>query len=165
MKVNWKSIFGSKKSSSELKSEEFNDEYYDKQVDFYYSNLISSLILFTFKTDKLEKLAGPVFDPIFELESEIDYAFTPVLFETIFRKGLINNSHKLELLKFKKKTDNIPSEIWDWEFIDNHNTWIEIRKEADELLDKLGVSSREYSEDYTTVYDNKGNVIKKGGKL
>jgi hypothetical protein len=165
MKLNWKSIFGSKKSSSELKSEEFNDEYYDKHVDFYYSNLINSLILFTFKTDKLEELAGPVFNPMAELGTEIDYAFTPVCFETIFRNGLIDESYKSELLSFKKKTDEIPVENWEWEFIDNHVTWIEIRKEANELLDKLGVSSREYSEDYTTVYDNKGNVIKKGKKL
>ena len=165
MKLNWKSIFRSKNPSSELKSEEFNDEYYDKHVDFYYSNLINSLILFTFKTDKLEELAGPVFDPMAELETEIDYAFTPVCFETIFRNGLIDESSKSELLSFKKKTDEIPAEIWEWEFIDNHDTWIEIRKEANELLDKLGVSSRKYTEDYTTVYDNKGNVIKKGKKL
>lgn len=165
MKLNWKSIFGSKKSSPELKSEEFNEEYYDKHVDFYYSNLINSLIFFTFKTDKLEELAGPVFNPMAELETEIDYAFTPVCFETIFRNGLIDESYKSELLSFKKKTDEIPAEIWKWDFIDNQDTWIEVRKEANELLDKLGVSSREYSEDYTTVYDNKGNVIKKGKKL
>ena len=86
--MNWKSIFGNKKkSSSDLKSKEFNDEYYDKCVDFYYTNLINSLILFTLTTNELEKLAGPAFNPISELESEIDYAYTPVCFETIFRNG------------------------------------------------------------------------------
>jgi hypothetical protein len=165
VKLNWKSIFGSKNSFSELKSEEFNDEYYDKHVDYYYTNLINSLILFTLKTDELEKLAGPVFNPMAELETEIDYAFTPVCFETIFRCGVIDKSLRNELISFKKKTDEIPKEIWDWEFIDNHDSWIEIRKEANDILDKIGVSSREYSEDYTTVYDNKGNIIKKGKKL
>lgn len=162
MKLNWKSIFGSKKSSSELITEEYNEKHFDKHVDFFYSNLINSLILFTYKTDKLEELAGPVFDPIAELKEEIEYAFTPVCFETIVRNGLIDKSYKADLLSFKQKIDGIPAEIWEWECIDNNNIWIEIRKEANELLDKLGVSSREYSEDYTTVYDNVGRVLKKG---
>jgi hypothetical protein len=42
--------------------------------------------------DKLEELDAPMFDPLFELESEIDYAFTPVCFETIFRNKLIDNA-------------------------------------------------------------------------
>ncbi|WP_152971500.1 hypothetical protein [Lacinutrix algicola] len=160
--MNWKSIFGSNKSSVKVESEEFNDAYYDKQIDFYYTNLINSLILFTFTTNELEKLAGPVFNPISELESEIDYAYTPVCFDTIFRNERIEKSFKNELISFKKRTDEIPAEIWDWEFIDNHDSWIEIRKKANELLDKLGITNREYNDDYTTVYDNEGNIIKKG---
>ena len=66
------------------------------------------------------------------------------------------------MLFFKKWTDDIPSEIWDWEFIDNHETWIETRQKANALLDKLGVTSRTYNDDYTTIYDNKGNILKKG---
>ncbi|WP_343532998.1 hypothetical protein [Pedobacter sp.] len=100
-----------------------------------------------------------------ELESEIDYAFTPVCFDTIFRKGLIDKSFKAELLQFKKSTDDIPSEIWELEFIDNHETWVTTRKKANALLDKLGVASRTYNDDYTTIYDNEGNIIKKGKKL
>lgn len=165
MNVNWKAIFGSNTSSSKKGTEELNDAYYDKHVDSYYTNLINSLVLFSFTTEELEKLAGPAFDPMFELETEIDYAFTPVCFETIFRNEIIDNSLKTELLAFKKKTDEIPSEIWEWELIDNHATWIEIRKEANELLNKLDVSTREYDDDYTTVYDNQGNIIKKGKKL
>lgn len=153
---------GSKKSSSEVESEEFNDAYYDKYVNFYYTNLINSLILFTLTTNELENLASPVFNPIAELESEIDYAYTPVCFETIFRNGLINKSFRNELISFKKKIDEIPAEIWNLEFIDNHDTWIEIRKETNELLNKLGITNREYNDDYVTVYNNEGNIIKKG---
>ena len=91
MKFNLKSIFGNKKSSSKEEPEEYNDEYYDKDVDFYYSNLINSIILFTLTTNELEKLSGPVFNPLAELESEIDYAFTPVCFETVFRNNLIDS--------------------------------------------------------------------------
>jgi hypothetical protein len=132
-----------------------NEEHeYDKHVNFYYTNLINSIILFSFTTKELERLAGPVFDPIFELESEIDYAFTPVCFETIIRNGLIDHSFKNDLLAFKKETDDIPNDIWDWEFIDNHTTWISLRQKANNLLDKLGVTSRTYNDDFLAVFDN-----------
>jgi hypothetical protein len=140
-----------------------NDEQeYDSHVDFYYTNLINSIVLFSLTTTELEKLARPTFDPIFELESEIDYAFTPVCFETIFRNGRIDNAFKNDLLSFKKETDAIPTEIWDWEFIDNHETWISLRLKANNLLERLGITSRTYNDDFTTVHDNQGNIIKKG---
>ena len=44
-----------------------------------------------------------------ELETEIDYAFTPVCFETIFRNKLLDEPFRAELLVFKKDTDDIPS--------------------------------------------------------
>lgn len=159
MKLNWKSIFGAKKSTSK---EDFDETYYDRNVEFYYSNLINSLVLFSFTTKELEKLAGPLFNPMSELETEIDYAFLPVCFETIFRNDRIDSSLKSELLDFKKKTDDIPAEVWDWEFIDTHELWVEARKDANDLLNKLGIKGREYNDEYETIYDNEGNVIKKG---
>jgi len=148
-----------------LKSSVGIDEVeYDKHADFYYTNLINALVLFSLNVEELEKLASPVFNPLTELESEIDYAFTPVCFETIFRSGIIDISYKNELLSFKKWTDDIPSEIWDWDFIDFNETWIVTRQKANELLDKLGVKSRTYNYDYTTIYDNEGNILKKGKK-
>ncbi|WP_185740228.1 hypothetical protein [Flavobacterium branchiophilum] len=157
-----KSIFGSKTTSTDKSSVDKEEIEYDKYVDFYYTNLINSIILFSLTSKELEKLSGPVFNPMTELESEIDYAFTPVCFETIFRKGVIDKSFKDELLKFKKWTDDIPSEIWDWEFIDKHEMWASTRIKANALLDKLGVTSRTYNDDYITIYDNEGNIIKKG---
>ena len=150
MKINFKSIFGLKTKSTVKLSVDKDGIDYDKHVDFYYSNLINSLILFTLTTNDLEKHAGPVFNPISELDSEIDYAFIPVCFDTIFRNELIDNSFRNELLEFKKSTDEIPSEIWDWEFIDNHETWISIRQKANVLLDKLCVSNRTYN-DHSTL--------------
>jgi len=129
---------------------------YDKHVDFFYINLINSLILFSLTSKELEKLAGPVFNPMSELESEIDYAFTPVCFDTIFRKGVIDKSFQEELLLFKKSVDNIPSEIWDWEFIENHEVWITVRQKANSLLDKLGVTNRTYIDNYTIINVNEG---------
>lgn len=162
MKINLKSIFNRKPTSTDNSSVDKEEIEYDKYVDFYYTNLINSLILFSLTSKELEKLAGPVFNPMTELELEIDYAFTTVCFDTIFRKDLIDKSFKYDLLEFKKWTDDIPSEIWDWEFIDNHETWVTTRQKANALLDKLGVTSRTYNDDYTTIYDNAGNVIKKG---
>jgi len=165
MMINLKSIFGIKPTATDKSSVDMEEIEYDKHVDFYYTNLINSLILFSLTSEELEKLAGPVFNPMTELETEIDYAFTPVCFETIFRNGIIDNLLKSELLLFKKWTDDISSEIWKWEFIDIHETWVITRQKANALLDKLDVTSRTYNDDYTTIYDNKGNIIKKGKKL
>jgi len=164
MKVTLKSIFGIKTSIMENPSIGNEENEYDKFVDFYYTNLINSIILFSLTTKELEKLAEPLFDPIFELESEIDYAFTNVCFETVFRNGRIDNSLKNDLLTFKKETDDIPKEIWNLEFIDTHTTWVSLRQRANSLLDKLGITSRTYNDDFTTIYNNEGEIIKKGEK-
>lgn len=165
MKINLKSIFGIKQTSADKSSADKEEIEYDKHVDFYYTNFINSLILFSLKSKELEKLDGPVFNPMTEIETEIDYAFTPVCFDTIFRNGLVDNSLKSELLAFKKWTEDIPSEIWDLEFIDYHETWVTTRLKANALLDKLGVTSRTYNDDFTMIYDNEGNIIKKGKKI
>lgn len=101
-------------------------------------------------------------DPLTELYEELEYAFTSVCFETIFRLDRIDNSFKNELLEFKKEVDKIPTEIWDWEFIDSHETWKTTKNRANVLLDKLGVTSRTYNDDFTTIYDAEGNIIRKG---
>ncbi len=139
-----------------------NNIEYDKHVDFYYTNIVNSIILFTYDSAKLDEMAPILIDPLTELYEELEYAYTPVCFETVFRVGLIEDSLKNELLTFKKEVDDIPTEIWDWEFIDNHETWKTIRKHANELLTKIGVTTRTYNDDYTTIYDSKGNTIRKG---
>lgn len=158
MKIDWKAILGNNASSTKKSSVDKDEIEYDKFATFYYTNLINSLILFSLTTEELEKLARPVFNPMTELESEIDYAFTPVCFETIFRNGLIDNSLKGELLTFKKETDSIPSEVWEWEFIDNSEIWVTIRQKANNLLDKLGVTKRTYNDDYIIVYGNRKDI-------
>jgi hypothetical protein len=162
MKINWTSLFGNKKSPKDKDSSETDEIEYDKHADFYYTNLINSLILFSLTAKELQKMAGPVFNPLSELETEIDYAYTPVLFDTIFRKGLIDKSYRSELLSFKKLTDDIPSEIWNFESMEKEQTWALIRQKANALLDILGVKSRTYNEDYTTVYGKDGTILKKG---
>ncbi|AFD06889.1 hypothetical protein [Solitalea canadensis] len=140
--------FGKKtESESTIKDKNFDIDY-DKNASFYHSNLINSIILFSLTKSDLEKLISPTFNPFFELETEIDYAFMPVCFETVFRNGLINSSFRSELLEFKLLTHGIPSEIWDWEYIDIHPTWIQIRQKAINILDKLEVKNRIYSDDY-----------------
>lgn len=162
MKINLKSIFGIKSSSTDKSSVDKDEFEYDKHADFYYTSLTNSIVLFSLTSKELKNLAGPVFNPLIELETEIEYAFTPVCLDTIFRKGLIDISIKEELLQFKKWTDDIPSEIWDWEFFDNHENWVATRHKANALLNKLGVTSRTYNFDYTTIHDSEGNIIKKG---
>lgn len=103
---------------------------YDKHVDFYYTNIINSLILYTYNVDQLDEMAPILIDPLAELYEELDYAFIPVLFETVFRNKRINESFKEDLLQFKNNVEDIPVKIWDWDFLDQHETWKNIRLEA-----------------------------------
>ena len=144
-------------------STEYNE--YDKHVDFFLTNLINSIVLFSMNREELQELEEPWFDPLFELESEIDYAFTPVCFESIFRNNLIDWKFRQKLLDFKIKTDEIPATIWKWEFIDSNHEWIAIRKEANEILVQLRVEDRGYNDDYTTIHTTDGELIKKGRKV
>lgn len=129
-------------------------EEYDKHVDFYYTNLINALILYTYNGKELDKMANVLFDPLSELYEELDYAFTPILFKTLFKNNLIENQFKDILLEFKTKVDNIPNEIWDWEFLDNNETWLSIRSEANQILNILEITSRTYNTDYTNIISN-----------
>jgi hypothetical protein len=162
MKKNLKSIFGINQTSTDISSVEKEEIDYNKHVDFYYTNILNSIILYTCDTTKLEEMAPILIDPLTELYEELEYAFTPVCFETVFRLEVIDNSFKNELLEFKREVDNIPTEIWDWEFIDSHETWKTTRNRANILLDKLGVTTRIYNDSFTTIYDKKGNIITKG---
>jgi len=130
------------------------------RVDFYYSNLINSLVLFAASPAYLDSLTGPVFNPISELETELDYAFTPVLFDEIFEKKLLSESFKPDLLDFKSNVDRIPSEIWTWENICESSEWQDLRNQANKLLDRIGIKSRIYNEDFTKIYDSDGNILK-----
>lgn len=164
MKINLKSIFGSKPTPTDKPSIDNEEIEYDKHVDFYYTNIVNSIILYTYDSTKLDEMAPILIDPLTELYEELEYAFTPVCFETVFRVGLIENSLRNELLTFKKQVNEIPNEIWDYEFIDNHETWTSIRQKANALLNQLNVSSRTYNDDFTTIYDCEGNILHQGNK-
>ena len=101
MKINLKSIFGIKQTSTDKSSVEKENIEYDKHVDFYYTNIINSIILFTYNSNQLEEMTPILINPLTELYEELEYAFTPVCFETVFRLELINNEFKNELLEFK----------------------------------------------------------------
>ena len=162
MKINLRSIFRFIKKWRGISSGEDDEIYYNKHVDVYHLNLINSIILFTYNTNKLKEMEPILIDPLTELYEELVYAFTPVCFETIFRLELIDDSLKNELLEFKNEVENISPRIWDWEFIDNHEKWKTIRNKANSLLDKLGVTNRIYNDNYTVIYDQNGNIVHKG---
>lgn len=90
-------------------------------------------------------------DPLTELYEEIQYAFTPICFEALFLNKMIKDELKNELLTFKEEVDKIPNEIWNWEFIDKHELWKRTRKNANVLLEKIGLTSRNYNDLYTKI--------------
>lgn len=165
MKINLKSLFQFKKKPvKESISECMSEADFDQYVDFYYTCLINAIILFSLNVSQLEELAESAFDPLFELECEIDYAFTPVIFDTVFRTKKIDISLREELLDFKKQVDEIPSELWEWEYLGTHQVWNEVRANANLLLDKLEITNRSYNSEYLTIYDTEGNAVLKKEK-
>ena len=121
---------------------------YDKFATVYYKSIINTLKLFSMKVHELNLLAGPTFNPLTELETELDYAFTPVIFETVFRNNLIHPNLKDDLLQFKRTVDKVPNRLWDYDYIDEHPLWINIKTDANYLLEKLNVMDRGYDDDY-----------------
>lgn len=126
-------------------------EGYDKNVNFYYTNIINSLVLYTYNVEQLDEMAPILIDPLTELYEELDYAFLPVLFETVFRNQLISENYKEELSAFKIKVNQIPVELWDWEILDTNEVWNDIRIDAENLLNKLNIKTRIYNTDFTTI--------------
>ena len=96
-------------------------------------------------------MASILIDPLTELYEELQYAFTPVCFETVFRNNYLEQKYKEDLLLFKSKVEKVPNEIWEWEFFDKDEAWIELRTDAEILLNKLGITSRTYNDEFTTT--------------
>lgn len=168
MKFNFNSFFKSKQDKEIPPITEDDDnlgftkielEEYDKNVNFFYTNIVNSLILYTYNVEQLDKMTPTLIDSLTELYEELDYAFLPVLFETVFRNKLLDESFKEELLLFKKKVDDIPVELWDWELLDTNEIWIKIRIDAENILNKLNIKTRIYNTDYTIVISNTGKKI------
>ncbi len=162
VKMNFRSIFS---IFFPPKQSQQNDEAidHDQYVGFYYTNLINSLILFSLTKEELEKLEGPGFDVMFELYSEIDY--TPVCFETVFRTGNIDLSFREELLDFRGQVENVYNQIWEWEYVGSHPLWLALKERSNDMLNRLGIDHRTYNEDYLTVYDQDGNILKRGNNV
>ena len=125
---------------------------YDKHVEFFYTNIINSLILFSYSSEELRKMEYILIDPLTELYEELDYAFTPVLFETVFRNNKINNNIKDNLLKFKKMVDDIPNEIWDYNFIGVNNEWKDVQLLAEHLLNRMDVKSKTFNTKFHNIH-------------
>ena len=122
---------------------------YDDNAKVYYRSLVNTLILYSMNVAGLDRLAGPTFNPLTELETELDFAFTPVIFETVFRNQFIEANMKDKLLAFKDDVNTIPNEIWGYPFVDCHPKWIHLHNSADRLLTMMGITTRTYSEYYT----------------
>ncbi|WP_050380783.1 hypothetical protein [Chryseobacterium sp. Hurlbut01] len=160
MKFNFSNLFKINVEKESLDNDEQVDslgftktelEEYDKNVNFYYTNIVNSLILYTYNVEQLYEMAPILIDPLTELYEELDYAFLPVLFETVFRNKLINENYKEELLNFKVEVDQIPVELWDWEILDTNEVWYKIRIDAENLLNKLNIKTRIFNTDFTTI--------------
>lgn len=138
----------SSEESNGYKPKQLNEQ---EQIAYQYSCVYNSLVLFANTVDYLKSLSAPTFDPIFELESEFDIGFTDYTLDKNFENGTIKESMRQELLDFKKSIDDVPSQLWNYDDLDTHETWKNIRSHANILLTKMGETRREYDHGFTTI--------------
>lgn len=141
------------------KQEEFTQHYYVGNSHHYYNNLLNALILYTLSVEELKALALVLINPIDEKFDELNYAFTPVCFDTLFRTKIIKEENRLELLDFYSEVNSLSKNKWNYEAMSTDPIWNNVRIRADEILRKLGVDSRIYDTSKTIIFDEKGKVI------
>lgn len=107
--------------------------------------------MFTDDEQELGAITYVLIDPLTEMYEELDYAFTPILFDTVFRNSLIDVKLRETLLNFKKDIAETPAEIWDMGLLDSNNTWLGIRANANKILNDLGVQHRKFNSTYHNV--------------
>ena len=86
----------------------------------------------------------------------------PFVLKLFFRNKKINIEHKENLLNFKKEVEKIPNEIWDYEFIDKHEKWQDVKKTAENILNSIGIQHRIFNVKHHKIMDKNGNVIYQG---
>ena len=123
----------------------------EEQKAYQYSCVYNSLVLFANSVDYLKGLAAPAFDPLMELESEYDIGFTDFTLEENFANGTIKENLKQDLLDFRKSVKDVPSKLWNFEDLETHEIWKNIRTQANSLLTKMGEKRREYDDGFTTI--------------
>jgi hypothetical protein len=121
-----------------------NKVYITKEKQFFYNGLLDSLALFSCEKDYFESLISPTFSPLFELETEFDYAFMPIVFKNSCEFGKINQTLKVRLVDFQKRVNELPKELWEWEELYSNKKWLEIRQESKNILKKLGEENRKF---------------------
>jgi len=134
--------------AKDYKPKELTEE---EQIKYQYSCVYNSLVLFANSVDYLKSLSAPAFDPIFELESEFDIGFSDYTLEKNFENETIKEELRQELLDFKKSVQDVPSNLWNYEDLETHDTWKSIRAHANAILTKMGETRREYDDGFTTI--------------
>ena len=142
---------GSEENSDQVKDQKPKELTEQEQIEYQYSCVYNSLILFANSVDYLKSLSAPAFDPIFELESEFDIGFSDYTLQKNFENGTIKHELRRELLDFKKSVADVSADLWNYESIEKHETWENIRAQANLLLTKMGETRRIYDERFTTI--------------
>lgn len=122
-----------------------------QQVEYYYSCVFNSLVLFAMSFDDLMKMKSPAFSPMFELETEYDDGFNDYVLNQNFENKKINPALKPNIDSFKLKVENLKKGFWKLEFVKSHPQWEEIRMVANNLLNKMGEKRRNYDSGFTAI--------------
>lgn len=137
----------------------------NRDAEIFYTNLTNTLSMFAKTAVDLKKMSAPLFDPLEEIQVELDYAFSPFCLQILFKELITNLDLQNDLQSFKSEATMLTPDLWDWNHIESHPAWNALRMNANALLDKLGVESRDYNDDFSISFDSDGQVIKKGKKM
>lgn len=124
----------------------------EQQIEFHFSNIYNSLILFANSTEYLKSLENETFDPLFELEDEFQIGFSEFSLNINLENKKINQEQLEKLLIFKSKVEKLPTCDWTFESIEKSTEWKEIKSDANNLLDLLRVKTRVYNSAFTSIH-------------
>ncbi len=118
--------------------------YTIKEKNHFYNRLLNCFVLYACEEKYFKSFIDLEFQPIFELQSELEYAFMPVVFDTSIRFKNINAKMVDRLIKFKETVEALPEELWEWSELYTRQEWIDIRKEAKDILSTFGEANRKF---------------------
>lgn len=118
-----------------------------------YGYLYDSLILFSLDYDSLIKMGGPLFNPLGELISCWDYAFDSIYEDILATRKIKDSGVTDQLNKFNEKLVSSPDSLWTYEELKDNPFWDGIRKDADDILNKLGETKNRQFEKKQSPYN------------
>ena len=129
-----------------------------KEEKVAYTNLCNALTLFAANFEYLKSIDAPDFDIEFELPSEFDIGLTIENINYLETQNIISNTVKHDILELRDYLLEIPDSFWTFDELETNPIWNRARVMANEILDDLGFTDKNYDFSHTkTIYIDDSN--------